>query len=397
MSTAEAEKLREAQLHRVEQAERISCERPPVRGTAIEAGIDPMPTLRDPASSIRACLARAMPLRTKVLQCDDADRCTPRAITQRLDPHPDVLAACKPLLAAIGRAAVAPEGCSPYRGTLETADPGIDALRAMTQLVLLANEEALALDDADIARAARGLIDAIRFAHDAGRHGVLAANVTSAAIVEELAEALRLVLEDPRISMTDARTLATEIDVIIGSAPTFADSVRQELADAGRRAERASESITGDVAQDRLLRQLAIGRVAERLASACSGGLRRCVETYRHPAPPDAAVQTDYLGAPKDAKLRERVVRVYESSLPSYGELARQIARGHYALSLARLQAELSTMTTPECRDAVDRNARLDVAVQEELRPSGIDQPELQLTRPSWLGAAPATKLRCAL
>ena len=331
----------------VARAER--CPRPALRPPVTGDGSALLVGLRDKHSPEGQCLARVSALHRELEPCEPGEGC-PLTKLESLKPHPEILMACAPLYDKIERIAHANEACSPM--TLDddvTSDLGASVF-ALDHAVRI--QIAPLVTKGEIGAAARHVIDAMRFSDDYGRKGTLIGPMMTVAMATDLVGTLDELLVDPRLTRDGARAIARDLEVLLASGPTFDAIMRQEDAWLAKNIDGMSQ------VKDIVPELLALEQRARGVRRACSRTLRECAEQL-------GEVKVDGpLGAILD-------------------HYARRLGARDYALTFARMQAELRIASPEDCNDPTRRRAVLAKWLTPDQAVLG-DELEPIVSPPAW-------------
>lgn len=369
------------------------CPRPPLRGPATGDGSALLAGLRDARSPEALCLAAVG--RHEDARCAHTP-CPAITIASTAAP-PGLLASCAPLYDAIAKLATTSAACSPEgAATFDEREMTVSIVRFSDAVRI---QIGTLVAGGDLEDAARRVIDAVRFADDYGRHAVLYGAMIARALGYKLTLALDEILVDPRLTTDGALGIARDLDVVLASSPEFRDVVRAEAHWIAMRD--LPYAFTGDPVQDRALLVLGQERWLRTYDEACHGRApAACVEALAASAPPETDAPWDHGPALREldrARARDRIV---DEISATYHRLASTYVRAFhhrwYALTVARMQAELRTLDLATCRDAARRREHLARWLVDGLT---LDAAAWTVQPPAWLRTnyqpAAARTLRC--
>lgn len=134
---------------------------------------------------------------------------------------------CAPLYATIARVARSSEACSPVRPPNDELGDDLHvrhiALAVRIQIVRL-------VEHGELLAAARHVTDAMRAIDDYSRGADTLTAMVSVSSFQPLAEILRELLADPRLTTADIAAIGRDLDVLHASAPTFDAMARTRAA-----------------------------------------------------------------------------------------------------------------------------------------------------------------------
>lgn len=363
------------------------CPRPPLRAPTTGDATAILARMIDPQSPLVDCMRRLVDVDKDMHEPCDKGPC-PMIPLAALEPHPDVVAACAPLFAAIEQVAHATAACSPERFDNQNRPLTFGAM-SVPRAVRLRIAPLIARGE--LGTAARHVTDAMRYADDYGRATPTIGVMISLAMTRQLVDTLEELLLDPHLTADDARAIGRDLDVLRATMPPADDMVRHELAwtallIAGEAI--TGESVTGDLHQDRTLWVLSTERWLARYEHACRGAaLRDCIERmaaaerwtrFGEPADFTPALQSEL----DDGSVRELIVERLADDHWLLTDIARGLASREFALTVLRMQAELRTLSTDECRDPVVRHARLAPWHDGDIQVG--DAAEQAIAAPAW-------------
>jgi len=328
---------------------------PPVWTAAARAERCPRPALRTPITGDRSarlaamsdnsspeqqCLARVKELRTELGPCAPQEHCGPQTLAA-VKPHPDLVAACAPLYAAIDDVAHASEACT---STSAWNEDNVVSVLSLDNAVRI--EVAPLAAHGQLGDAARRVLDAIRFADDLARKSAVLGEVASTAAALRLADTLDELAIDPRLPPDDARAIARDLDVLLATPPRWDAIMRQEDAWGATFAVAHSHDP---------MPSLAIYDARERgLQRVCRGTLRDCVEHSDAMNVEDAGDFTDF---------------------------AKRLAHRDYVLAFVRMQIELRLARPEDCNNPLRRRALVQPWADRAIVG---DEAEPVVTAPAW-------------
>jgi hypothetical protein len=383
------------------------CPRPALREPVV--AIDGSPLLRgfiEPSSAEARCLDAVGKQRDKVEPCDP--RNCPKLTLAAMTPQPDLVAACATLYDKIAQLAHTTAACSP--SSADDFDPLTGPeVRSMLLPFAIKLQVAPLYARGELVAAARHIMNAMRFADDYGRKGYLVTAMISVAVVGMLGEVLVEILTDPRLTADDARAIARELDVLIASAPAIDAVMRQESRFVIARIDDLEHTpYTGNADDDAALQLIDLECWLQRVERACKDKpLRTCLEAHSTQVDPTKPSDRELLPLEiamglRGRDLRKRVLAVMAHERAWVGAYPSMFGRRHFVLHSLRMQAELRTMASAECRNPQTRRERLAPWLANGIMMS--DKPEVTvvpaawLNRPTWARTSksrPRHTLRC--
>jgi len=328
---------------------------PPVWTAAARAERCARPALRTPSTGDRSarlaamsgksspeqqCLARVKELRTELGPCAPQEHCGPQTLAA-VKPHPDLVAACAPLYAAIDDVAHASEACT---STSAWNDDDLLGVFSLDNAVRL--EVAPLAARGQLGDAARRILDAIRFADDLTRKSAILGEAFSTSAALRLADTLDELAIDPRLTADDARVIARDLDVLLATPPRWDAIMRQEDAwGATFAVAHSHDPVTA----------LAMFDARERgLQRVCRGTLQDCVEHIEAVDVGGANVFIDY---------------------------AKRLGHRDYLLAFVRMQIALRLAPPEDCNDPLRRRALVQPWADRAIVG---DEAEPVVTAPAW-------------
>jgi len=296
--------------------------------------------MSDKSSPEQQCLARVKELRTELGPCAPQEHCGPQTLAT-VKPHPDVVAACAPLYAAIDDVAHASEACT---STSVWNDDNVVSVLSLGNAVRL--EVAPLAARGQLGEAARRVLDAIRFADDFARKSAVLGEMSSTAAAFRLADTLDELASDPRLTADDARAIARDLDVLLATSPRWDVIMRQEDAWG------ATFALTHD--HDPVPELARFDARERELQRVCRGTLRGCVEHIDAEDIEGAGIFIDY---------------------------AKRLGQRDYLLAFVRMQIELRLARPEDCNNPLRRRALVQPWADRAIVG---DEAEPVVTPPAW-------------
>lgn len=326
------------------------CERPALREPTTGDGAGDYAILeRSPHQSHHTAMPPCLSMVSRLRKELEDEHCKglPCRVTPllALRPHPEVLAQCADLFAAIERHAHTTRSCSPAVPEAEmfVLEPPF-GLMFVARAVRL--EIAPLVARGELGHAARHVTDAMRYAEDYTRNTPLSGVMVGRSQQWQLAATLDEILSDPRLRGDDARAIVRDLDVLGVSPPSLADVWRAEVIAVITYDDLIHRfDMTGDSEQDRALVVLAHERFMAAYDAACAGvsaqscaaRLRTIVLLYQVEPEPD---YRPVLASSWDPDVvRERVVNQLADERLLLSRLDRKYADIHARLEQLRAKA----------------------------------------------------------